>query len=203
MQCFGFFFFRKIVGRIDSVEVIGKNPFAEVIFPKSWELNFVKPKEPYLLCCWHSELFFPIWAFRGGGMSTVVSKSFDGELIAAILKKLNFQVVRGSSHKGGSIAYKESFKILQNGTPLAITPDGPTGPNKKVKQGICELSKKLEIPILPIRIFSSKPKRLNSWDNFLIPKGKVRVVFGEVIFPESAEILELEKRMQELGKWDF
>lgn len=185
--------------------MIGENPFVETKSNESWELNFVKPKEPYLLCCWHSELLFPIWAFRGGGMNTIVSKSFDGELVTTILEKLDYKVVRGSSNKGGFSAFKESYKILQNGFPLAITPDGPTGPNKKIKQGICELSKNLKIPILPIRIFVSKPKRLNSWDRFLIPKGKVRVVFGEVILPEKRKITssDLEGKMQELEKWSF
>ncbi|KAA3602174.1 MAG: DUF374 domain-containing protein [Calditrichaeota bacterium] len=202
VEKFGLFFFKKIISRIESVEVIGENLFTEKKFGESWELNFVNPKEPYLLCCWHSELLFPIWAFRGGGMNTIVSQSFDGELVTTIMEKLNYQIVRGSSHKGGFSAFKESYKILQNGFPLAITPDGPTGPNKKVKQGICELSEKLKIPILPIRIFSSKPKRLNSWDKFLIPKGKVRVVFGEVLFPETTSE-NLEQKMEELEKWDF
>ncbi len=191
-----------LISRISSVEIIGENPFCEVQSLRSWKINFVNPKESYLLCCWHSELLFPVWAFRGGGMNTIVSKSFDGELATTILEKLNFQVVRGSSNKNGFSAFKESYKILQNGLPFAITPDGPTGPNKKVKQGICELSKRLEIPILPIRIFSSKPKRLNSWDKFLIPKGKVRVVFGEVVFPQTTPE-NLELKMQELEQWDF
>ncbi|MCC7430755.1 DUF374 domain-containing protein [bacterium] len=159
--------------------------------------------EQFLLCCWHSEFLFPVWFFRGGKMTAIVSKSFDGELVSKVLLKLGYKLARGSSHKGSFFAYRESLKILKEGLPLAITPDGPKGAEKIVKNGICELALKTSLPILPVRVFSEKGFRLKTWDKFLIPFGETELVFGDLVFPKGKKVeslvSEVQKAMESLG----
>jgi len=112
----------------------------------------------------------------------MVSKSFDGEWIAGIIKRLGYRVFRGSASRDGARALLE---IIRGGKvcDLALTVDGSRGPAEKVKAGAIFLASNSGLPLVPISCVSPRSWRLKSWDRFIIPKpfSRVEIVMGKHI----------------------
>src|SRR5258706_1467557 len=66
----------------------------------------------------------------------LISPSRDGELGAAIMRRLGGDVIRGPSTRTGALAMKEYFPALMRepGSP-GLNPDGPRGPRLVWKPG--------------------------------------------------------------------
>src|SRR4051812_3386218 len=97
---------------------------------------------------WHEMLLFPA-ASRGlAATAVLVSRHRDGELIARILGRLGFSVVRGSSNRRGLSALRG---LIRQGeiSHLAITPDGPLGPRRVVQPGALFVASRTGMPIYP------------------------------------------------------
>src|SRR5690606_8104412 len=90
--------------------------------------------------CWPQERAQPVKA--------VISLSPDGEFLARAMARVGFPAIRGSSGnkdkadraKGGSQALRDGLKQLKVGA-LALTPDGPRGPNRQMAEGLPLLAK--------------------------------------------------------------
>ena len=100
----------------------------------------------------------------------IISRHFDGELIARTLQKIGIHPLRGSSSKGASSVLLEAFRAVKRGEVVLLTPDGPRGPRHKIDDGAVALAKRNRLPILIIHFKASKAWRLKSWDRFIIPK---------------------------------
>jgi hypothetical protein len=57
---------------------------------------------------------------------------------------------------------------------LAITPDGPRGPRRKLAQGPVYLSSKLGLPIVAMGFGFERPWRMPTWDRFALPRPGTR-----------------------------
>lgn len=130
-------------------------------------------------CFWHGRLAGLPFASThlkrhspGGKMRgyCLISDHRDGRIIAHATRYLGFQVVIGSTKRGGLAAFIEMRRILrQANIGIAIAPDGPRGPRMRVSPGIIRLAAKTGVPILPFT-FSCKPQwRMRSWDAFVLP----------------------------------
>jgi len=64
---------------------------------------------------------------------------------------------------------KRMIASHKSGLYLAITPDGPRGPQHQVKSGVIELAKLTGSPIQPVTFGAFPRKVLDSWDEFVIP----------------------------------
>lgn len=149
--------------------------------------------EGIIVAFWHSRLLMCPFAYMGRDMNVLVSSHGDGELIANVTKGFGFRLVRGSSSKGGAVAIRELVQLGNKNSDLAITPDGPRGPAEVVKQGVAHVARITGRPILPLGFASSRSKRFNSWDRFLLPYPFSRGVFvwGEPLFYQKGEPLEV------------
>ncbi|OMQ03010.1 hypothetical protein BW722_04705 [Lawsonia intracellularis] len=139
---------------------------------------------PVILCLWHDELF-PLIYFRGKlKIITVVSKSKDGDILANVIQRIGLETARGSSSRGGSEALRNVIKRMKDGFCACITVDGPKGPRHKVKKGVIFLAQQTNAPIVPIRIFMEKSKKISSWDRFQlpIPFSKIHVICGDAYY---------------------
>jgi lysophospholipid acyltransferase (LPLAT)-like uncharacterized protein len=89
-------------------------------------------------------------------------------------------------------------KLIKSGMAVAITPDGPRGPKEVVKQGIARLSIKTGAPIYPLTFSTNRGKKLNSWDEFLVPYpfSRCKVVLGKPVYPENYGEKELVKKVE-------
>ena len=154
---------------------------------------------PVLYAVWHRFLWIFIYYFRHQGLFTLASLSQDGEYITRVLERLGWNVIRGSSSKGGSRSLIKLYKQLEKGARVLITTDGPKGPRYQVKPGIVFLQEKSEGVIVPLGFAVRWKKVFNSWDRFVFPLPLTRVVvaYGEPIALSSELSIEERCRLLE------
>ncbi|KXK29893.1 MAG: hypothetical protein UZ01_01869 [Candidatus Brocadia sinica] len=133
---------------------------------------------------WHCLMLIPAYVGRNKNIQVLISQHSDGEFIAQVIKRLGFGVIRGSSTRGGVRAVKAMVDKIQEGHPIAITPDGPRGPRFVVQPGSIYLSQKTRLPIVPTTVGLSRYWKLPSWDKFRIPKPFSRAImmYGDPIY---------------------
>ena len=134
-----------------------------------------------IVATWHQNIYFSIWLLRKEDLTALISSSDDGEAIYDVFDHYGYQAVRGSSTRGGIPALKQLIKLLKDKTSVAITPDGPLGPPKKIQSGVILLAKYSGVPIIPWHYEANHQWNLNSWDRHKIPKpfSKIIETFGE------------------------
>ncbi len=135
-------------------------------------------RKPFIFALWHGQLLPLLWYHRKQGISLVISEHRDGERIARVATSLGYELVRGSSTRGGGRALIQLSRALQSGKEAAITPDGPKGPARSVAQGVVVAAQRSGAAILPIAATASRAWRIGSWDSFMIPKPFSRVIVG-------------------------
>jgi hypothetical protein len=152
---------------------------------------------------WHGKMLLPIYYFRQRGYYGLASESNDGEYISRVLKKLGWQVIRGSTSRGSVRSLLKLIKALKRGNQVAITPDGPQGPRYEAKAGTVYLAKKSDSLIIPVGVAFAKKKVIGSWDRFNLPYPftKGRLVFGDGIAVDSDIDQEgIERKREEVNK---
>jgi hypothetical protein len=129
----------------------------------------------------HGHLLPLLWYHRRQGVAVVVSEHRDGEIIAQVARRLGYRTVRGSTTRGAARALLGVIRELEEGHPVAFTPDGPRGPAGSFAPGTVVASQRSGCPILPVAAGAKRAWRLRSWDRFMIPKpfAKVTVAYGE------------------------
>jgi len=142
-----------------------------------------------LILPWHGVTILPIYYCRHMGFYSIVSVSKDGELQNRLLQSRGFKTIRGSNARHGARALLESIRCLKDGNVMAITPDGPKGPPKKVQPGTVHLAQRSGCPVLPVGVASRPCKRLSSWDSHMIPApfAKAVISFGDPVYIASDE----------------
>jgi len=146
---------------------------------------------PSVYAFWHRSLLACAHRFRGMHIAILISRSFDGELIARTVERLGFRVIRGSSSRGGPIALRQMAAAYQQGHHCAFTADGPRGPAMQAKPGAAQLAALVEAEW--VGAFDAVPTRawqLKTWDNFLIPKpfSTVRITWPPHAAPDQPAI---------------
>lgn len=143
--------------------------------------TLVDQGQPALYALWHGRLLPLTYFHRHRDIAAMVSQSRDGEYITRIVEQWGFQVVRGSTSRGGLTALREVARLIRSGKSVAITPDGPRGPRQRLQPGIVTAAKLTGAPILPIVAGCNRAWWPGSWDRFCIPKPFARVVvlYGE------------------------
>ena len=171
-----------------------------------------------VMVTWHGRTLIPANYMKGKGFWALISLSRDGEVQAEIFRRFGFQILRGSTSRGGVRAALEAARVVKGGGILAFTPDGPRGPSKKFQPGALLIAQKAGVPIYPAGIAAYPRILLPTWDHYLIPLPFARAVFlvGEPVWvpPEAdkddfarlAEQLEgainaLEARAEHLARY--
>ena len=149
--------------------------------------------ERFIYAFWHQRQVFFTWSHRDAEAAVLVSKSNDGEMIAKTMELSRIGAVRGSSSRGGVIAAREMVEILRSGRDVGITPDGPRGPARKVKEGAVRVAQLSGMPIVPIaNALSNKIEIAKAWDRFQfpLPFGRSVVIYGEPVRVGAGDDLE-------------
>lgn len=128
---------------------------------------------------WHEYITFPVTIWGHCDMAALVSQHRDGDWISRAAHHLGFEIVRGSTTRGGASALRE-LKRKSRQCNLTIMPDGPQGPRRKMSVGPVYLASRLQVPIVPVGFGYDRPWRLNSWDRFALPRpfSRARSIFG-------------------------
>lgn len=130
-----------------------------------------------ILAFWHGRLMMMPYSYPGNGITILVSRSKDGELVARTVEGFGIESVRGSSSKGWLGGVRGLLKAVRDGRDVAITPDGPRGPGMKAQMGAIQIARTTGLPIIPMTFSASKKKTFKSWDSFILPYPFSRGVF--------------------------
>lgn len=148
----------------------------------------VDPKMPdynehCIFVFWHEYIavVVPHWSFSP--VTMLVSQHRDAEWLTQAAIRLGYSTVRGSTSRGGTEAIRK-LKAECKHRSLAITPDGPRGPRRKMAVGPLFLASVLNLPVVPVGVGYRRPWRTNSWDRFAVPRPftRTRIIMGPKIF---------------------
>ncbi len=158
-------------------------------------LDLKSPDLPrHLFAFWHETMLLPAFKYRAPGSQVLISQSRDGDWIAEVCRCLGLEPVRGSMSRGGAEAAREIVRVGQS-KHLAVTPDGPRGPRRKVKASVVKLAARAGLPIVPSGFAFDRPWRLKSWDRFCVPRPFSRaccVTLDPIVVPADADAAALE-----------
>jgi lysophospholipid acyltransferase (LPLAT)-like uncharacterized protein len=129
----------------------------------------------------------------------LISMSRDGEFVAQTVERLGFPGIRGSAakkgkdggkDKGGTAAFRQALKFMRDGGCIAVTPDGPRGPNQVMTDGPLILAQTGGAPVFLFGLAAKPGIRLGGWDDGILPVPFTRgcVVFdGPLIIDRRAD----------------
>jgi len=105
---------------------------------------------------------------------------FSVPVLGWILPKINvFPVERTSSDIG---AVRTALKILSDGKPLLLFPEGTRGKSRKIlktpKLGVGYFASRANVPVLPVRVVNT--------DSFFSPHKPIEVIWGKPMYPPQS-----------------
>ncbi len=171
-------------------------------------------KSAFVIAFWHGTMLANWYVNRNKNIIALVSPSKDGELLSKILYRWGYILQRGSSNKSG----KESLDLLiekaKNNCSIALTPDGPRGPEKEFKAGAVIIAKKGNLPLILVGVKNKNLYRFKkSWDKFEFPKPFSKIVLNysepitiknDISYEETSEIIsECGKKLNDLQSLEY
>ncbi|MFP4083208.1 MAG: lysophospholipid acyltransferase family protein [Candidatus Aminicenantes bacterium] len=176
------------------IAVLGRNRYQEIR----------REKKPVIFLIWHGRILLAPYFFRRRGITALVSPSEDGEIIARIISRWGYHTIRSSSSHAVIKAWNQMKEKLQRGGEVIIVPDGPRGPDRKLKVGSLKLARETGAYVIPFTFSASRKKFLKSWDKFLVfyPLSRVVAVYGQpFLIHSSLPQDEMEKERQDIEKF--
>jgi lysophospholipid acyltransferase (LPLAT)-like uncharacterized protein len=130
----------------------------------------------YIFSIWHDSVVLPLFGGKTDRLAVLTSRHADGAFVSEALATVNVATVRGSTSRGGATAVREMMRLSKR-SHLAITPDGPRGPARKMSPGIVFLSSRSGAPIVPTGFACSRCWRIRGrWTDLVIPQPFAKVV---------------------------
>ena len=181
----------RLIAFTQRSEVLGEDAVQE-----HWQRG-----EHVIICAWHDQLLMMVTIYKGPGAKILISRSRDGELIARTVSYFGQGSVRGSSSRGGREAFREMLKYAELDVDLAVTPDGPKGPRRQIKDGVIQLARISGRPVVPLNYVCGRGHRFRSWDRFLLPYPFARAVYcygSPQFFSRDQPLEECRLRLQQV-----
>jgi len=140
---------------------------------------FASKGVPVIITFWHERLpMMPmLWTvahrlFPGAKdwqPHVLVSRHRDGRFIGEVVSRFRLVMVHGSTSRGGATGMRAMLRVLRDGSPVAITPDGPRGPRRVAAEGVAQLAALAGVVVLPTAAATSRHRLLPSWDRMMLP----------------------------------
>lgn len=145
------------------------------------------PKQQYVYGFWHDKHFVPVlmvskYSHKHAGL---VSASRDGEILASWLKRLGYEIVRGSSSRKAISGFLKLLAMIKKGYNIGIAADGPRGPRYEAKSGLSFLAYKSGLAFVPLGVANASSWCFKkSWDQYQLPRPFTRSVlyFGKPFY---------------------
>ncbi|MBI3292154.1 MAG: lysophospholipid acyltransferase family protein [Elusimicrobia bacterium] len=149
----------------------------------------------FIYAFWHGRQLLMPYLHAHDQAHTLISLSKDGDQIARIAQRFGIRVVRGSSSRGGVRALVTMKRLLAQGQRVAMTPDGPRGPQGVVQPGILFLAQKTSCPIVPIAYGVKRRMIVRGWDEYVVPFpfNRITMVYGEPLMVSPHDSLEAKR----------
>lgn len=125
-----------------------------------------------IFVAWHGRaLLLPYFWRNPRPMKALVSPHNDGRIIARLLKGFHIASIDGSSDRHALSAALDIVRELEQGTVVALIPDGPRGPRMRLNKSVIYFAQKTGKPVMGFTYSSRGAKVLQkSWDAMLLPK---------------------------------
>lgn len=152
-------------------------------------LKMVADGKGGVILIWHGSTLLPIYYCRHMGFYSLVSVSKDGDLQSRLLHSRGFRTIRGSTARHAVRALLNGVRCIREGNIIALTPDGPKGPPKKVQPGAIHMAQRSGCPVLPVGMACSSCKTLTTWDSHVVPLpfSRTAIVFGDPLYISEDE----------------
>jgi lysophospholipid acyltransferase (LPLAT)-like uncharacterized protein len=144
----------------------------------------------YILAFWHSRFLMMPYVYPDSRIVVLASSHRDSRMLGNVLTRFGLVRVEGSSTRGGTAGLRKLLRKVREGYDVGITPDGPKGPRRVVKEGVVATARFTGLPIIPVTFSAHPGRRLKSWDRTLIPRLFTRGLFviGEPLrIPRDAD----------------
>lgn len=123
----------------------------------------------FCFCMWHDAILAALFSLKTYKLAGLISRHQDGTYLTHAIKLLGITPVRGSASRGGAQATRQL--IDQPELHVCITPDGPRGPRRTMKDGIVYLASRTGRPVVPSTIKATRYWSVPAgWSDMLIPK---------------------------------
>ena len=177
--------------KITLQAVLGRWLLSAIYKTNTWDIrgeknykSALKNNKSVIISVWHGNLLVPFMHLAKNNYYGLAGMNRDAEIISKIGLKLGWKLLRGSSSKKGPEIFTEIVKILNNPPSLvALTPDGPKGPEKIPKPGVIRAAQKTGAVIIPVASCSTKNWQFVNWHTFFLEKpfGKIYLEYGNPI----------------------
>lgn len=138
------------------------------------------PNGALIYIFWHNRMLMLSYTHRGRGIQVLRSGSRDGQLIAAVNRRLGYGMPAGSGSRGGAAGLRRLLQAARSGLDTALTVDGPRGPRGHLHLGALELAMLSGCPLVPVAVSARRRFAFASWDRTLLPwpGSRVRLRYG-------------------------
>ncbi len=183
----------RLVGRTSRVEFVGR------------DLESIS--YPVIFAVWHSEIFALFSSVkRIRGLAIINHPLWYMKQTHVLLRWFGVEkIILGSTGHGGREAASELSRLLRNTRYSSfITPDGPSGPSRKIRKGVFHIAHQSGLPIVPITIRADFAMRLPGWDRKVIPLpfGRIRLYVGPDVLVPSSDFVPAQRELErELNHW--
>lgn len=133
-------------------------------------LSLLDAKQSFIFVLWHSRLLPLLALHKREGVVLLISRHRDGEHLADLAESWGYRSVRGSTQRGGEVGLLGVVRALQNGSVVAMTPDGPRGPAERVQAGAIAAAQHAGVPIVAVGARAASAWYFGSWDRMCLPK---------------------------------
>ncbi|MEZ4395449.1 MAG: DUF374 domain-containing protein [Candidatus Krumholzibacteriia bacterium] len=129
---------------------------------------------------WHNRMLMLSYTHRERGIHVLRSGSRDGQLIAAVNRRLGYGMPAGSGSRGGSAGLRRMLQASREGADTALTVDGPRGPRGHLHGGALQLAALSGCPLVPVAVAAPRMHVFGSWDRTLLPwpLQRLRIRYG-------------------------
>jgi lysophospholipid acyltransferase (LPLAT)-like uncharacterized protein len=173
---------RNTAGTVMVAAVVKALLFTVRYRAEGWESvkPLVQGGEGVLYAFWHDAIMVPLGHESHRNMIAVVSTNPDGAFAARVVRHFGIASMSGTSAEPGASVVIEALRSRPRGHSLVVTPDGPSGPRHRAREGAVFLASRCRLPIVCIGMAFSREWRLRSWDRFRVAKpfSRAEMVFG-------------------------
>ncbi len=150
----------------------------------------------YCFCLWHDIILAALFCHKAHSLSALVSRHQDGTYLSDLLRLLGIRPIRGSASRGGAQATKQLMEMSDQ--HICITPDGPRGPRRQMKDGITYISARTGRPLVPVAVKATRYWSIPAgWSDIMLPMpfskivaivGKPMEISGDLSREQVAEV---------------
>jgi len=169
-------------------------------------LEGVEREGNIILACWHETAFFAPRPMMPLNPASLVSASDTGDVYAGVMRRCNFELIRGGSSSSRSRRKPVMDQMIRylserRNVVFCIATDGSSGPLHVLKPGAVALMRESGAPLFCGHVDGRPMLRLPTWDRMQIPLpfSRILITFDGPIAPEDGTSYRaLRRKAQEL-----